>query len=200
MSAGNIIGEIVRLFLLLTPFFVLSVFIAMCENMEKKARRSLAVRTSVAVGLTCLILFLFGNLIFRYLGITLDAFRVGCGLVLMLSGIDLVRDSGTPKAREIESGDDPAVVPLAIPCTVGPGTIGALLVGGAATSGVQAYVAGVISIVIAVFLLGCVLYHSDVLTRVLKHRGVKILSKLTGMYLVALAAQIIGTGIKGFLQ
>ena len=134
MSISSFIGLILKLFLLLTPFFILSLFIATTQGMETKARKKLALRVGIAVTVISLIIFLFGELIFKYLGITLDAFRIGCGLVLMLSGIDLVRDSGTPKAREIEEGDDPAVVPLALPCTVGPGTIGTLLVMGSEIS------------------------------------------------------------------
>ena len=118
----------------------------------------------------------------------------------MLSGIDLVRDSGTPKARICDDGDDPAVVPLALPCTVGPGTIGTLLVMGSEVSGSTERVWDCVAIVIACVCVGLILYFSHGVTRVLKTRGVKILSKLTGMYLVALAAQIMADGIRGFLK
>ena len=106
MSISTFIGLVVKLFLLLTPFFILSLFIATTENMETRKRKNLAFRVGVAVTVISLVIFLFGELIFKYLGITLDAFRIGCGLVLMLSGIDLVRDSGTPKARICEEGDE----------------------------------------------------------------------------------------------
>ena len=160
----------------------------------------MAFRVGCAVTVISLIIFLFGGLIFKYLGITLDAFRIGCGLVLMLSGIDLVRESGTPKARECDEGDDPAVVPLAIPCTVGPGTIGTLLVMGSKVSGNTERIVDCVAIVLACIAVGLMLYFSHGVAKVLKQRGVKILSKLTGMYLVALAAQIMGDGICGFLK
>jgi small neutral amino acid transporter SnatA (MarC family) len=139
--------------------------------------------------------------IIKYLGITLEAFRIGCGLVLMLSGIDLVRDSGTPKARIVTEGeDDPAVVPLALPCTVGPGTIGTLLVMGSEVTSRSQRIGICAAIAIACILVGLMLYFSHGVARVLKTRGVKILSKLTGMYLVALAAQIMADGVRGFLK
>ena len=137
MSVPGFIALVVKLFLLLTPFFVLSFFIATTSNLDLRRKKALALRTALAISIICIVLFLFGELIFRYLGITLDAFRLGCGLVLLLTGIDLVRDSGTPKARECEPCDDPAVVPLAIPCTVGPGTIGTLLVMGSEVASPQ---------------------------------------------------------------
>ena len=200
MNISNFIGLIVKLFLLLTPFFILSIFIATTESWEKRQRKLLALRVTAAVTVASVIIFLFGELIFRYLGITLDAFRIGCGLVLMLSGIDLVRESGTPKARDLEDGDDPAVVPLAIPCTVGPGTIGTLLVMGSEVSSHSERIFDSIAIIIACICVGLMLYFSHGVTKALKPRGVKILSKLTGMYLVALAAQIMADGVRGFLK
>ena len=44
------------------------------------------------------------------------------------------------------------------------------------------------------------LRYSAGVNRLLKDKGVRILSKLTGMYIVALAAQIIFDGVKGFLR
>ena len=200
MSISNFIGSVLKLFLLLTPFFILSLFIATTQDMETRRRKNLALRVGVAVTIISLIIFLFGELIFKYLGITLHAFRIGCGLVLMLSGIDLVRDSGTPKAREIEDGDDPAVVPLALPCTVGPGTIGTLLVMGSEIQNQTERLWACVAIVLACCGVGLMLYFSHGVANTLKSRGVKILSKLTGMYLVALAAQIMADGVIGFLK
>lgn len=200
MNISNFISLTVKLFLLLTPFFILSIFIVTTEEMTDRKRKNLALRVGAAVTIISLIIFLFGELIFRYLGITLDAFRIGCGLVLMLSGIDLVRDSSIPKARDLDAGDDPAVVPLALPCTVGPGTIGTLLVIGTEVSSHSVRLLDCIAIVIACLGVGLMLYFSHGVAQALKTRGVKILSKLTGMYLVALAAQIMGDGIMGFIK
>ena len=200
MSVPGFIALVVKLFLLLTPFFVLSFFIATTSNLDLRRKKALALRTALAISIICIVLFLFGELIFRYLGITLDAFRLGCGLVLLLTGIDLVRDSGTPKARECEPGDDPAVVPLAIPCTVGPGTIGTLLVMGSEVASPQMRLFDCGAILCACFGVGLVLFFADGVTRVLKARGVNILIKLTGMYLVALAAQIMADGFCGFAK
>ena len=208
MGISYIIGLVVKLFLLLTPFFVLSVFITTCDGMEEKSRNKLALRTGGAVILACLILYLFGEMIFDCLGISLNAFRIGAGLVLMLNGIDMVRSS-LPKNRQISEEGDPAVVPLAIPTTVGPGTIGTLLVMGA-TGAARAAEVGANRFIFlgvelfAVMLAGigvtAMLRYSAGVNRLLKDKGVRILSKLTGMYIVALAAQIIFDGVKGFLR
>ena len=192
----SVVAVIIKLFLLLTPFFILSVFVTTCSNLDAKAQKKLAIRVATAVTVATVVIYLFGALIFKYLGISLDAFRIGAGLVLMLSGIDMVRGSDTPKARDIgEYSSDPAVVPLAIPTTVGPGTIGTLLVmgQGAFERPLHCFYE-VCAIIIASIMVGAMLYFGRHLKQLLKDKGLNILSKLTGMYIVALAAQIIFTG------
>ena len=200
ISLSGLVGAIIRLFLLLSPFCTLSLYLGYSDNLDGAEQRKFGIRISTAIWVICLVFYFFGRIIFDFLGITLDAFRIGCGLVLMLSGIDLVRDSGTPKARELADGDDPAVVPLAIPCTVGPGTIGALLVMGTKVASAKERIFDCVAIVLACIGVGLMLYYSHGVSKVLKDRGVKILSKLTGMYLVALAAQIMADGVRGFLK
>ena len=88
VNIGAAISIVIKLFLLLTPFFILSVFVTTCADMDERAQKKLAIRVGTAVTITTLIIYLFGAIIFKYLGISLDAFRIGAGLVLMLSGID----------------------------------------------------------------------------------------------------------------
>ncbi|MBO5821727.1 MAG: MarC family protein [Lentisphaeria bacterium] len=193
---SSAIAIIIKLFLLLTPFFILSVFVTTCASLDARAQKKLAIRVATAVTVATVVIYLFGALIFKYLGISLDAFRIGAGLVLMLSGIDMVRGGDTPKARDLgEYSSDPAVVPLAIPTTVGPGTIGTLLVmGQGAFDRPLTCIYEVCAIIIASILVGAMLYFGRHLKQLLKDKGLNILSKLTGMYIVALAAQIIFTG------
>ncbi len=198
MNFTHLIGTVVKLTLLLTPFFVLAVFISSCEGWPQKERQQLAGRTACAVLIICIVLYLVGESLFRYLGIGLDAFRIGAGLVLLLNGISMVRDNIVP-GRHVESDGDMAVVPLALPTTVGPGTIGALVVMGAGDRGVQAKIVAVLAIVIASAVIYVILRYSEYISKLIKRKGIAIMSKLTGMYLVSLAAQIIFDGIRNFL-
>ena len=199
MALGAFIATFIKILLLLTPFFVVSYFMTTCADMPLAAQRSLAVRTAMAVVSACLLLFFLGNIMFQYLGITLDAFRIGAGVVLLLNGIDMVRGS-IPRNRQ-ESGEaDPAIVPLAIPVTVGPGTIGAMLVMSVETPGFAEKGMSVLAIVLAGCCIGLMLFYCNAIEHILKSKGLAILSRLTGMYIVALAAQIIFTGIHKMLH
>jgi multiple antibiotic resistance protein len=196
---SNAVGVFIKLFFLLTPFFVLSMFIAMTRSLSARARHLVVYKTTVAVWVASIAIYFGGNWAFGIMGITIDAFRIGTGIILMITAIELVL--GKNKGGELPEDEhgDMTVVPLAIPYTLGPGTIGALLVMGgedAAPAAIMVHVTGVSAAVIA---LGILLFASVGIERIIGKRGIIILSKITGLALASIAAQVIFTGIKNFL-
>ena len=187
----------IKLFFLLTPFFVLTVFLSFTEGMDKGEQRSLAVRTVTAVLIIALILYFAGNPIFATLGITLDGFRIGAGSLLFLSAVSLV--SGKRTRPEPEDDADVAVVPLAIPITVGPATIGTLLILGAELTTMAQRLTGAVALVCACLTVGGLLLAASGVKRVIGRMGLNVLTKITGLILSAMAAQIVFTGVRNFL-
>lgn len=194
---GEFVNLYLKLFMLLTPFFVLSVFLSLTGNMTPQERRKTAAKVTLAVLIACFILFLYGKYIFAVFGITIDAFRIGAGAILFLSAISLVRGPTGP-APETDEGDV-AVVPLAIPITVGPGTIGALLVMGVGYDSFSERVLACASLTAAICTVGILLLAAGGVERVIGKQGITILTKLTGLFVASIAAQIIFTGIRNFL-
>jgi multiple antibiotic resistance protein len=183
--------------MIFTPFFVISAFISLTRGETQTERQKIAVKITVAVALTCFALFLFGNYIFALFGITLDAFRIGAGAVLFLSAVAMIQGKTTVSPQEAK--EDVAVVPLAIPITVGPGTIGALLVMGAGLKTVSDKITASLALLGAVLTLGGLLFAAGRLEKFLGQQGLNILTKLTGLFVSAIAAQIFFTGLKNFL-
>ena len=195
---SEVVAIWIKFFFLLTPFFVLSMFISMTQGWCAEKRTKMAVKIGVAALIACLTLFYFGNMIFHLLGITLDAFRIGAGSLLFLTAVSLM--TGVPSESKVEeTTPDIAVVPLAIPITVGPGTTGALLVMGAERTDFTGRIAGSIALGLAVGSLLALLLLASYMERVFKRQGICILSKITGLFISAMAAQMIFTGIRGFL-
>jgi multiple antibiotic resistance protein len=187
-----------KLFFVLTPFFALTMFLSLTEGYDERRRRRLALVASAAVAALCLILFFAGRQLFVLFGITLDSFRIGAGVLLFLSGIDLVR--GTTGSSSRSAQGDIAVVPLAMPIIVGPATTGTLLVLGADMVDLSGKVVGCAAVLAAVACIAAVLLLASTIHERLGTRWISILSKLTGLVLAALAAQMIMTGIQGFLR
>lgn len=199
MPFSEFFAVFVKFFFILTPFFIIAVFLAMTENETVEVRHALAVRTTIAVVIISLILFFAGMTIFTTLGITVDAFRIGAGALLFLSGVSLVNGKlELPAAKR--SIMDLAVVPLAIPVTLGPGSVGALVVMSTETTSLTARLLTALAIVVASLAVGVLLYLSAEIKRLIGRSGISMLSKLTGLILAALSSHMMFTGIAAYLK
>lgn len=193
-----------KIFFMMTPFFVLSLFLTMSKHLSKYEKKQVILKMSIAVMVSGLVFLLFGKYIFSMFGITLDAFKIGAGTVLFLSALDMIRggtDIDSSEARGSDfSSHDFAIVPLAIPSVVGPGMIGILMVMGAEMSGLADTIIVSFSLLAAVISLAGVLLVSNKLQHLMGKQGLEILPKITGLFVSAIGAQIIFSGIQGFFN
>jgi len=194
------ISSLLKIFFIMTPFFVLSVFLTMTQDATISERKALAIKVTTSVVIISLILLFFGKHIFSIFGITLDAFRIGAGALLFINAVELVK--GNKDGAQVGKKDisQLAVVPLSIPITIGPGTIGILLVMGATFENTSSMLVGGLSLLSAVMLIGIMLYSASFIENIIGKQGLLVISKITGLFLAALSAQIVFTGIKNFLD
>lgn len=185
-----------KFFVLLTPFFALSMFLLYTTGFSVKAKRSLAIKVTLAVLLISLVLFFAGQGIFNIVGVTIDSFRVGAGILLFLSAVSLVQG----ELRATNTDRDVAVVPLAVPIIVGPATTGAILIMGAEIQGGMQRLQALGAMALAIFSIGLILLSAAWIEKLVRPRGIVILSKLTGLFLAALASQMVLEGIRHIWQ
>jgi len=188
-----------KLFFMMTPFFVLSVFLIMGKNLIRAEKKRIILKLGVAVIVSSLVFLVFGQYIFSLFSITLDAFKVGAGTVLFLSALEMIKGDSTMPDANSKKGGDFAIVPLAIPITVGPGMIGILMVMGAELKTIPDFLMIGLSLVAAVISLMAVLLFSNKIQRLLGQEGLDILPKITGLFVSAIGAQIVFSGINGFM-
>jgi len=195
---GLFLDVFTKVFFILSPFFSVSMFLLLSGDMDRRARHRCALRTSLAILVICFVVYFFGNVIFRVLGITVPAFQVGAGALLFLTAIQMV----TGKRGEIAASPDEdfAVVPLAIPMIVGPGTIGTILVLGMEISSASEKIVAGSAVLLAVVMISLFLFLAMPIARLLGQKGLQMMMKLTGLILTAIAAQIVFSGIRGFLD
>ncbi|WP_321469696.1 MarC family protein [Halarcobacter sp.] len=194
------VATFLKMFFIMTPFFVLSVFLTLTNEASTKEKKTLAIKVTIALVFLSLALLFFGRHLFAIFGITLDAFRIGAGALLFLSAVELIKGSKDGQKVDASNLHDLAVVPLAIPITIGPGAIGILLVMGAGFKNATENLIGIIALICAVVVIGFMLYFSHVIKKVIGKQGLLVVSKITGLFLATLSAQIMFTGIKNFLN
>jgi multiple antibiotic resistance protein len=189
------------IFFLVDPFATLPTFLAITEGYDS-ARRKRTARKGALTALIVLSTFAFaGEEIFHLFGITLPAFELAGGIVLLLIGLDMLQakrsaTQETPSdAQAAAQKEDAGIVPLGVPMLAGPGAITSVmvLVGQANTRWQMAAI--LISIALTSLICYLVLGHSTIVARVLGDTGIRILVRVMGLLLVALAAQYFVNGL-----
>jgi multiple antibiotic resistance protein len=189
------------------PIGVVPLFVTMTANDSAEKCRAMARRATLTAGAVLLFFALFGTLVFQVFGVTLAAFRVAGGLLLMLTALDMLqaRPPGTKTTRaETSEGaaqEDIAIVPLAMPLLAGPGAIATVMVlmaqHGAGWGNTVAVLA---AIVLTMLLSYLVLRSAQRVKDVLKQTGIAILERVFGLILAAIAVQFVFDGGRELLK
>lgn len=194
------------IFFVVDPIGVVPLFIAMTAHDSKDKTRAMALKASVAGALLLIFFACFGAFIFKLFGVTLPAFRVAGGLLLMLTALDMVRArpsatrTSEAETKEGAEKDDIAIVPLAIPLLSGPGSIATVMVLMAkGDSGIWTGVAVVISVAITFVATWQLLRAAHHVKRLLGQSGIAIMQRVFGLILAAIAVQFVAEGTRELL-
>jgi multiple antibiotic resistance protein len=192
----------VVLFVVVEPPSLVPLFATMTEGASAGYRRRMALKAA-AISLTILVVFaLSGSWFIGIMGISIDAFRIGGGVMLFLIALDMVfaREEKTTPAEKAETRRraDISVFPLAFPLISGPGALATvLLTFGSAPPDPLLYagLVGVIALVVGLTLL--FMLATPLVMRVLGVTGANVVSRVAGVILAALAVQFILDGLRG---
>lgn len=188
------------IFFLVDPFAALPTFLAVTEDQTARRRVRTARKASLTAWVVLTLFAFIGQYIFRLFGISLPAFEIAGGIILLLIGLDMLEAKRSPtqetpkEAKAAVSKDDAGIVPMGIPMLAGPGAITTVmvLVGEVQTSWQMIAILGSIAITAAICFL--VLGSADRVARVLGQTGIRILVRVMGLLLVALAVQYFVNG------
>lgn len=196
----------VSLFVTLDPVGNVPVFLSITPHNSEAERASMVTRAVLVVFVVLVVFALCGNLIFRFFGVTIEAFRIVAGLLLLKIAFDMMeakpaRVRHTPEEdAEGAKREDIAIIPLAIPLLSGPGTISSVvaLTGQAAKSPSVIPMFGILLLAIAlnVVIAFLALRSATPITRLLKETGMRVFTRIMGLILAAIAVQFVLTGIK----
>ncbi|HEU5349957.1 MAG TPA: MarC family protein [Terracidiphilus sp.] len=191
------------IFFLVDPFAAIPSFLAITDGADPVRRKRMARKAA----LTCFIVLasfaLAGQLIFHMFGITLPAFELAGGLILLLIGLDMLEARRSPTqetsgdAEEAAAKEDAGIVPLGIPMLAGPGAISSVMVLVGEVPSLFHWQMGAIlgAIGLTCLVSYWVLAGADRVRKVLGETGIRILVRIMGLMLVALAMQFFVNGL-----
>ena len=199
----HIAAVFVTLFVVVDPVGISPIFVALTAHDPPAVRRRQARQGVAIAGGVLLVFALGGQELLDLLGITLPAFRIAGGLLLLLLGIDMVmaRHSGlrvTTPAEEAEGErrGDISVFPLAVPLIAGPGALTSVMLLMNDAAGVwlrQLTVLAVLAAVLAIAWTCLVL--ATYLVRYLGVTGINVVTRVLGLVVAALAVQFVLDGL-----
>ena len=189
------------IFFLVDPFAALPTFLAVTAGADRRHRRAMARKASLTALVVLSAFSLAGQYLFRVFGITLPAFEIAGGIILLLIGLDMLNAKRSPTQESHEetaaaaAKEDAGIVPLGVPMLAGPGSITSVmvLVGQVRVWWQMAAILG--SIVVTAVICFLVLGNSDKVAKALGETGIRILVRVMGLLLVALAVQYFVNGL-----
>ncbi|HEY4305043.1 MAG TPA: NAAT family transporter [Gemmatimonadaceae bacterium] len=187
------------------PIAVIPTYLVITQAQTSEQRANTAKRACIAAAIILVAFALFGTLIFEIFGITIEAFRIAGGLILWVVAMDMLhgqrttQESGTEVA-EGRAKDDVALTPLAMPMLAGPGAISTIIVlaGQAHSIGAKTIVLGSIIVTMALSLV--VLRVGEKVVRYMGQTGIRVMTRIMGLLLAAIAVQFVITGVRDALK
>jgi multiple antibiotic resistance protein len=189
------------IFFIVDPIACIPTFLALTADDELAQRRHMAKRAAWTCFLVLSGFALGGTLIFKMFGITLPAFRIAGGLIMILIGLDMVqarRSQTKETASETQQAmekDDVGIIPLGVPMLAGPGSISTVMALMAQSATWQHSVSIIIVVAVTSFLSYWILAAADRVGRRMGDTGIRILTRFMGLLLMAIAVQFILSGL-----
>jgi multiple antibiotic resistance protein len=196
-----ILNYFVTLFVIIDPSVSLVILLAVLPQSRDKNMHRIAMKSSLAVMIGSSICILLGALVLQLFGVGISSFKVIGGIILLLLAIQMVqakisstryteKDSSEPRQKA-----DISIIPLAIPGTLGPGTITTLFIYRS-----QADFIGIIALFIAVFINCVILYfvisYAKKIENFLGKIVINMFTRFMGLIVGAMGVQLIISGTR----
>jgi multiple antibiotic resistance protein len=185
------------------PFAALPIFLSITADDSVEKRRKTAARAALAAYVTLTTFAVAGGLIFRMFGISLGAFEIAGGILLLLMAVDMMRATPSRTRSTVEeqqegvAKEDVAIVPMAIPILAGPGAIATVMVLMKRAAGHFAPTAVVLgAVALTCVITWLVLRFAAGAKRLLQKTLLHVLERVMGLLLAAVAIEFMIGGLR----
>ena len=191
-------------FAIMNPVANTPLFISLTEGDEQPVRRQVAFQSVLIAFFLVLLFCLFGKLIFEMFGITLPAFRIAGGALVIVIGFQMLHGSPSKvhhpsaeaTAQTQEAQLSVAVSPLAMPILAGPGTL-ATAINFSSTSRISDIVITISDFAVLCLVTYVFFLTGERLVTFIGKSGVNVVTRMMGLILAVIGTQMIIEGIHG---
>jgi multiple antibiotic resistance protein len=193
MSWGAFGETFVTLLVIMDPLGAAPIFMSLTAGMSRSERRAAAIRAASAALALVLVFALVGDLLLRYLNVSIDSLSIAGGLLLLLLSLEMLRGVDFPTGP----GGDVALVPLASPLVAGPGAIATAMVLARRYPSTDGRVGVLLGIVCAVAVVGVSLVVADWVAQRVPPAFTHFVTRVLGLLLAGIGVQLILNGVHG---
>ncbi|MBV9759235.1 MAG: MarC family protein [Acidobacteriaceae bacterium] len=186
---------LVAVFVIIDPFAATPAFLAMTAGYDRARRKQMARRAAITCVVILSVFATVGKYLFRLFGISLPAFKLAGGLLLLLVALDMLqaRRSRTRETPEEQSDacatEDVGIIPMGIPMLAGPGSISTVMVLVGQAPSWRDAIPVLVSVVVTSAICYLVLASADRVEAWLGETGIRVVTRLMGLVLTAIAFQ-----------
>jgi multiple antibiotic resistance protein len=188
------------LFAIINPIGNAPIFISLADHLNKTQQKAIALK-AVTVGFIILAIFVvFGYALFNIFGISIQAFRITGGLLVLKVGFDMINSKSkdsTEVAKNAEATDTGfAISPLATPILVGPGTLSTAVSFVGVGNKIENSIIIILSSGIILLMTYFVFIYSTTLVRIIGKEALNVVTKIMGLLIGSIGIQMIITSIE----
>ncbi|WP_076414119.1 YhgN family NAAT transporter [Shewanella sp. UCD-KL12] len=186
----------VMLFLIMDPLGNLPIFASILRHIEPKKRRRVLIR-ELLFALGIMLLFLFaGEAILNFLNLKSESVSIAGGIILFLIAIRMIFPQPGGVVG-LAAGEEPFIVPMAIPLMAGPSVLAALIL--LAHTDSSRMMDWTVALLAAWGASAVILMFYKVFTKALGEKGLTAVERLMGMVLVMISVQMFLDGIASYM-
>lgn len=196
-SSFSILSTAILIFFILDPFGNIPLLLSILKNIDKSKHHKVIIR-EMLIGLFILLIFLFfGEEFLSVFHLQTQSITIAGGIIFFIISLKMIFPDEEGEMFSNKKGDDPLVVPIAIPMIAGPAALATLLV--LAKTNANDTSSLLVSLLLAWGASALVLLFSPKLYKLLKTKGLVALERLMGMLLLIMAVQMFIDGIKALI-
>lgn len=176
------------------------------QSTTKEHINKIATKATLTIIVAFFVVLITGNFLLNLFGIEIDSLKVMGGIILLLTAIKMVQGSMESKNQTEEEreeaikNDEFSVIPLGVPITFGPGIFATIIILRGHSEGIASIAALVLAYLIVALCVYLAFKNSIYIRQYLGITGQKIVSRLMGLIVGAIAVQFIVGGVSVLIK
>jgi len=181
------------------PFSTLPLFVALTANSSVSEKMKVASVSIITFVITMLIFTYFGLVILDFFGISLAAFRIAGGLLMLLTALDMMRSdlAKPPSSTSASNSVRVGIAPIAIPSLSGPGAISTIIIFAGAHNSTEHIVLVTVDILITALIMYAILFSAIKMGGLLGETANLVMNRVLGLIVASIGIEFIIHGIAG---